>query len=200
MNDQLDEIKVIIVGTFAIGKTSIIYRFLSDLFSEDHVPTVGSETKKKKITNSNGKEVMLYLWDTSGEERFATIVGILYNNSNAVLICFDFQNEDSKNKIDDYVSNAHMRSDGCAFFLVATKIDLFSNERDQINDFLNSKVEYLTEKFPTHQFYTSMTSAKTGEGINELFTAIADVEIKSNQIEIDISKGNTDDKKSGCCK
>lgn len=198
MNDEdLNQIKVIIVGTYSIGKTALLHRWLYDSFTNEYVSTIGAQVLKKKVTTSDQREVILNVWDTSGEERFSEVLSIFYNNSNAVFVCFDINNEESIKKIKNYVSSAHIRSANCTFFLVATRVDLHEDDRGKIDDILSLKEEELKNEYENHQFYSCVTSAKTGEGINELFQLAADVDYKFDIVEIDISQNTKGQSK--CC-
>ena len=61
---QPDEYKVIIIGALAVGKTSMLLRYVHDTF-EDRVSRFVSEEKKPIMVN--GKEIILDIWDTAGK-------------------------------------------------------------------------------------------------------------------------------------
>ena len=61
---QPDEYKVIIIGALSVGKTSMLLRFVHDMF-EDRVSRFVSE--EKKTVTVNGKEIVLDIWDTAGK-------------------------------------------------------------------------------------------------------------------------------------
>ncbi|UZO81955.1 GTP-binding protein [Aquimarina sp. ERC-38] len=58
--------KVVLLGHFGVGKTSLFRRFIDDEFSEEYKVTIGVQIKKKVITLDNGDEISLILWDTEG--------------------------------------------------------------------------------------------------------------------------------------
>lgn len=58
--------KVVLLGHFGVGKTSLFRRFIDDEFSEEYKVTIGVQIKKKVITLENGNEISLILWDTEG--------------------------------------------------------------------------------------------------------------------------------------
>ena len=60
------------LGSFSVGKTSLIERYVSSIFSEKYHTTVGVKVSKKQMTVDQ-KNLMLMLWDIAGEDEFATI-------------------------------------------------------------------------------------------------------------------------------
>jgi small GTP-binding protein len=59
--------KICMVGAFGVGKTSLVARFVSSVFSDKYLSTVGVKVDKKTLT-VDGKEVLLMLWDVAGED------------------------------------------------------------------------------------------------------------------------------------
>ncbi len=64
--------KICMLGSFAVGKTSLVKRFVESLFSEKYQTTVGVKVDKKVVA-VDGKDVMLMLWDLEGEDDFNKI-------------------------------------------------------------------------------------------------------------------------------
>ncbi len=61
--------KICMLGTLAVGKTSLVRRFVQSLFGENYQTTIGVKVDKKMVT-LEGREVQLMLWDLAGEDRF----------------------------------------------------------------------------------------------------------------------------------
>ena len=64
--------KVCMLGAFAVGKTSLVRRFVHSMFADKYLTTVGVKIDKKQLTHS-GKEVLLLLWDLYGEDEFQRV-------------------------------------------------------------------------------------------------------------------------------
>ena len=58
--------KIVILGQFGAGKTSLTRRFVDQAFSEDYLVTLGVQIKKKTLTLKNGDELSLIIWDIEG--------------------------------------------------------------------------------------------------------------------------------------
>jgi small GTP-binding protein len=57
--------KVLLVGSFGVGKTSLIRRFVTNEFSEDYISTIGVRVSTK-IMKFNNEEIKLLIWDVAG--------------------------------------------------------------------------------------------------------------------------------------
>ncbi len=64
--------KICLLGSFSVGKTSLISRYVNSLFSEKYLTTVGVKIDKKLLTIA-GHELMLMIWDIAGEDDFSPI-------------------------------------------------------------------------------------------------------------------------------
>lgn len=64
--------KVCMLGGFAVGKTSLVSRFVSSLFSDKYLSTVGVKVDKK-VVSAGGRDVTLMLWDVYGQDDFQTV-------------------------------------------------------------------------------------------------------------------------------
>jgi len=65
--------KIVMLGSFAVGKTSLVQRFVNSIFSEKYLTTIGVKIDQK-IVNVNDKEVNLLLWDIHGEDDYQKMV------------------------------------------------------------------------------------------------------------------------------
>jgi Ras-related protein Rab-2A len=81
-------IKFILVGDTAVGKTSILNRFLTGSFDYNHEMTIGVEFGSKILT-VNKQRIKLQVWDTAGQEEFRSITRSYYRSSAAALVVYD---------------------------------------------------------------------------------------------------------------
>ena len=80
------EIKVVVVGDGAVGKSCMIICYTTDKFPLEYVPTVFDAHRGKM--NYEGKEVDLHIWDTAGQEDLSKLRPLAYPNANCFLVCF----------------------------------------------------------------------------------------------------------------
>ncbi len=72
MNASISK-KICLIGDFAVGKTSLVRRFVDEAFSDDYLTTVGVKISTKRVRLPKGSEVKLIVWDIAGHERLSTV-------------------------------------------------------------------------------------------------------------------------------
>eukprot|EP01126_Amoeba_proteus_P040373 TRINITY_DN4302_c0_g1_i8.p1 TRINITY_DN4302_c0_g1~~TRINITY_DN4302_c0_g1_i8.p1 ORF type:complete len:237 (-),score=33.08 TRINITY_DN4302_c0_g1_i8:24-734(-) len=80
--------KVLVIGDYAVGKTSIIKRYCEGYFTPNYKLTIGVDFAVKSLEIEN-KNVSLQLWDVAGHERFGTMTRVYYKYAIAALVVFD---------------------------------------------------------------------------------------------------------------
>lgn len=157
--------KVIMVGNSSTGKTSIINRYFDGYFNDSIPSTIGVDYRVKPIITKDGKKVKINIWDTAGQERFRSIINSYYRGVNIVIIVFDISEKFNVKQLDQWFDDIkrYCFTDP-KIVLVGNKIDLPRMvDRNQVFEYISTKkdVKYIE------------VSAKTGEGINELFDIIS---------------------------
>lgn len=156
-------LKLVLLGESSVGKSSIVTQFTTGTFHNNNA-TIGAAFTTKTIEWQDDnvmKIVNFEIWDTAGQERYRSLAPMYYRNTNVALIVFDICDENSIekaqswiNELNSYICDQKYRN--IIIKLVGNKIDL-------------KKSKKLSLRWKDSSF----VSAKTGEGINELFTGIA---------------------------
>lgn len=117
--------KIILVGESAVGKTNICRRFCFDKFEENSQPTISFESIEN-IYLINEDKIKICIWDTLGQEKFASVFSQYYRATNGAFFIFDLTNERSFEKIDHWIDtyNNHGEKSKIVKFLVGNKSDL----------------------------------------------------------------------------
>jgi len=92
-------VKVVIVGDWGVGKTSVIRRFAENKFEHDYKPSIGVNIVTK-IIDVKGQKLKLQLFDTGGQERFQPLRQRYYTGANAVVFVFDITRASSASAIE----------------------------------------------------------------------------------------------------
>ncbi|KAJ2765184.1 hypothetical protein IWQ57_004877, partial [Coemansia nantahalensis] len=104
------EAKVAILGKQAVGKTSLVTRYVHQTFSDRTPSTIGAQFVPVKI-ELDGWECRLQLWDSAGQERFRAMTQMYYRGANAVVLVYDVTSEDSFNDVDTWVQELRQNID-----------------------------------------------------------------------------------------
>ncbi|GKT22149.1 Small GTPase like protein [Aduncisulcus paluster] len=162
--------KVILVGDTKVGKTAITVRSVHNSFVEG-APTIGVDFFRKTLLLKTGRSLQARIYDTSGQERFKSLSRSFFQGSDCCIAVASFDVDSSVHKLESWIElvKEHCDEEETVFLLVMNKIDL-PGALDDSGMYPVSKadIEAAASKLGFSKVY--YTSAKTGEGINELFS------------------------------
>ena len=84
--------KICLLGAFGVGKTSLIQKYVKNIFSDDYITTVGVKIEKKTITLNSNQEVMLVIWDIEGSDDFSKIAETYLKGMSGYFVVADGSN------------------------------------------------------------------------------------------------------------
>lgn len=187
--------RVVTIGETNVGKTSIIDRLINSRFSESETPTIGGNFLMHVETIQNQK-VELQIWDTAGQEKYRALSPIYCRDAAVGLIVFDLTNKESFTKLDNWIELFKEAADKEALlYIVGNKCDLssrFEVEPSVLDDY--------TDK----GYHCFLTSAKTGQGVHDLFHDIC-VQLHASSLKIrnegfvHLPSPQKPKQESGCC-
>ncbi|RDW83269.1 putative RAS small monomeric GTPase Rab6 [Coleophoma crateriformis] len=184
-------VKLVLLGEAAVGKSSLVLRFVNNDFQENKEPTIGAAFLTQKC-NLPTRTIKFEIWDTAGQERFASLAPMYYRNAQSALVVYDLTKPTSLIKAKHWVAELQRQaSPGIVIALVGNKLDL-TNETSEPADPLNDDGDADTtegddssgdaRKISTAEAKSYAeeegllffeTSAKLGTNVTEVFTAIA---------------------------
>ena len=88
----IEKRKVVIIGDYGAGKTSLLLRHLKNEFPEDPNPTLGASFEIFHFNLQGNRKVDIQMWDTSGEEKFKSVTLTYFNSASCAIIVFDVSN------------------------------------------------------------------------------------------------------------
>jgi len=151
--------KICMLGSFAVGKTSLVRRFVESIFSDNYQTTVGVKIDKK-IVRLNGCEVHLILWDLYGDDDFQKIRWSYFQGAAGYLLVADGTRRATFERAMELEERARKEIGSVPFVFVINKCDL-PDEWE-----LDTEME---DRLVSKQWTTLRTSAKSGEGVDEAF-------------------------------
>ena len=158
--------KVITIGDSSVGKTSIIRRYIYNIFDENTMSTIGLTFCFKEVKLKNGKKVQIKIVDTAGQEKYNALTKSYFKNVDGVLFIFDFHNLESFENIEKWIKLFEENNNGKGIpkYLIGNKCDLEKKvEQKLIDDFI-AKYDYKFEE----------CSALNNQNIDSIFTNISE--------------------------
>ena len=153
--------KIVILGHFGVGKTSLIRRFVEDSFSDKYRVTIGVHITKKVVELSADENISLIIWDLEGTDEVQMIRDAYLLGTHGVVFVFDVSRPSTFQNINEDLKIVAEKTPNTPLIVVGNKIDLvINNELQGLLSENNIEANYLT-------------SAKTGDSVNEMFTQLA---------------------------
>ncbi|MHA1669113.1 MAG: GTP-binding protein [Promethearchaeota archaeon] len=171
--------KLILGGDGAVGKTSMVHRFVENKFAKDYKSTIGTSIMKKECKFDGLDSIVRFvLWDLAGQSQFKKVRQSYLSNAEAGILTFDVTNQISFENIENWHKEILSASPNISLILVGNKIDL--EDRRVV---FREDGEKTAEKLGIPYIETS---AKTGESINDAFRMLALQMIKKHLVAEDI--------------
>jgi small GTP-binding protein len=160
--------KIVLLGDSAVGKTSLIRRFVTDSFDDSYITTIGTKITKKDVRASNGLAVTMMIWDVLGQQGYTGTQAMSYVGTQGAIFVFDLTRPESLASIEKYWRPELAKVVGdVPCLLVGNKLDL-AGQRG-VGD---SDVAKAASALGARHF---LSSAKTGEGVEPLFAKMAEM-------------------------
>ncbi|RXW24795.1 hypothetical protein EST38_g1062 [Candolleomyces aberdarensis] len=200
--DKSVQVKLVLLGEAAVGKSSVVLRFVNNEFQANKEPTIGAAFLTQKCRLED--RILRYeIWDTAGQERFHSLAPMYYRNAQAAVVVYDVTKASSLEKAKSWVKELQRQANpNIVIALAGNKVDLVqpsassssgasaSESEDEADDATETGGEASAPSVDPEslrqvpreeaQAYATEagllffeTSAKTGEGVVEIFTEIA---------------------------
>jgi small GTP-binding protein len=169
MTPELLKAKVLLLGDGAVGKTSLIRRFVVDQFSDDYITTVGTKVSKKDLAIKHDGvpiEIVMQIWDVLGQRGYAGVQETALKGAKGALMVYDLTRDETRRALEEYWVPMLWRLVGKVPLVFAgNKVDLVA-DKVKAHELLG----YLSQRY---EAVGLLSSARTGEHVEEAFVKLA---------------------------
>ncbi|WPG97497.1 Hypothetical protein R9X50_00027400 [Acrodontium crateriforme] len=164
------QFKLVLLGESAVGKSSLVLRFVKDQFDDYRESTIGAAFLTQTIALDDQTTVKFEIWDTAGQERYKSLAPMYYRNANCAVVVYDITQAASLDKAKAWVKELQRQAnENIIIALAGNKADLVAEQPDKRAVTTADAEAYAREA----NLLFFETSAKTAENVKELFTAMA---------------------------
>ncbi len=156
--------KVCLLGDFAVGKTSLIRRFVEGTFDDKYLSTIGVKISRKPLQRDNYVLNML-VWDLAGGDDFSKMESSYLRGASAALIVCDLTRPETVPALTHYLEQMRRFNPDAALIFAGNKADLVEEQRVDSAELANLSTQWNVPLF--------MTSAKTGQHVEDCFEQLA---------------------------
>lgn len=173
------KLKICLAGEAAVGKTSLIRRFVEDVFTDRHIATLGAKVTKRELTvggrgSRRGIRAVLTIWDILGHRGFGDVMhSSFFRGSQGILAVCDVTRPTTLAQLEGWRNSVWETTGGVPAFVVANKVDLVEQTRLWEED-----VQAFCEGWGSPYL---LTSAKTGERVEEAFRGLASLILRAQR-------------------
>ncbi len=171
------KLKVCLAGEFAVGKTSLIRRYVYDAFDDRYIATVGAKVTKKELDiaandSEESHRVVLTIWDIMGAKGLRELLKEAYfNGTQGILAVCDVTRPGTLQELDDWRKSIEKIAGEVPTYILANKVDL--KKEAELGE--EEVAAFAKEWGSPHLF----TSAKTGENVEEAFGRLTGLILES---------------------
>ena len=184
--------KVVLLGDSGVGKTCIISRYISGTFDENSATTNGASYCSKNVNYVKlGKNLLLDIWDTAGQEKYKALTKFFYKDAAVCILVYDITRKETFDNLKNFWYTQLKENSGSNVVLgvAGNKCDLYESE-----DVKESEARQFAEEIGA---IFELTSAQNNTGINELFFEVGNKYLDPNfkPSKDEDNPDNKDDKK-----
>jgi small GTP-binding protein len=163
--------KICLLGDPAVGKTSLIRRFVFDMFDDKYITTIGTKVTKKTVEVKAGSptgqdvKITLLIWDILGQREYARLHPVYYQGAEGALIVCDATRPETIRNLPTWSTSFTKVVGKVPIIFLINKSDLID-----MNEFDTVDMESISETYASPFYFTS---ARTGDNVADVFYEIS---------------------------
>lgn len=164
--------KICLLGSYGVGKTSLVRRFVYNKYEEKYLSTIGVHISRKTVhlneseINKFEKEIDLFIWDIANIEKFDSVTKSYINGAHGAVIVTDISRPNTIAQSLNYAKIFLELNSKAKIIFVGNKYDLLEN--------IQLDEEKYISNFKFYKTHFSFVSAKTGENVEEIFNMLGE--------------------------
>lgn len=159
--------KVCLLGDFAVGKTSLVRRFVYDKFEADYLATIGVHVSRKELSlaQNGSQRLAMVLWDLAGGETFSQMEEAYYRGAAGAMLVADVTRPETFPILNTYATTFMGINPAASLVFAFNKCDLLPDLGE-----VQRQAEGVAQRWDARYF---MTSALSGSDVEAAFRALA---------------------------
>jgi small GTP-binding protein len=169
-NDYKMKVKICLVGDAGVGKTSLIRRYVLDMFDDNYITTLGTKVSKKRVVIKKDEkkiDLTLSIWDVLGQEDFKNIQNMAFKGSKGLILVCDKTRLETLDNVTKWQERVMGIANNIPSIILVNKSDL-----EEQSNLTEENVKELATNLNMPYLFTS---AKDGTNVIKAFYKISDL-------------------------
>lgn len=151
-------VKVALIGSAMVGKTSLMVKYCKGAFSEDYIATLGVQFLEREVV-IKGNKVNIVIWDIGGQTNFMDMLPFCCDAAHAMIFMFDLSQPGSLTALRDWYKAAWQCNNTARLFLVGTKFDKYYELSDLEKSQITARAKKMASAIGAPLVYCSSTAS-----------------------------------------
>jgi small GTP-binding protein len=164
--------KICLLGDAAVGKTSLIRRYVYSSFDDKYITTIGTKVTKKSLVFKHPSQDMkvrisLLIWDILGQKEYSRLHPVYYQGAEGGLVVADATRPATIKSLEEWAVGFQKTVGNVPLVFLINKVDLIDRDTFDLTE-----AQAIADKYNARIYFTS---AKTGENVEKAFLELGNI-------------------------